>query len=132
MVLLSFLLIKCNKDFYVRIDPPHGSEGYHHKHIHIAKKGKKYSWNIDGSRHDKSKFDQSEKYIVAAKKIASKELGVDKSIFQLVTIVNSKEKYTLRQNDKNLIYKYYIKNDTIVIFLIGEMNLVIVELKKEL
>ena len=62
----------------------------HHtlKHIHIKRKKDlkgEYSWNIDGSRHDKHKFPANEKMIKRAKEIAAEKLRVPIHTLRFIT-----------------------------------------------
>jgi hypothetical protein len=60
----------------IRVDHQHLPDGK--RHVHIRKRGRKgeYSWNEDGSRHDKHRFPVSESMIGKAKKIAADRLSV--------------------------------------------------------
>lgn len=66
-----------NGEWEIRLDGPHQPSG--ERHIHIRRKrGSKgeYSWNADGSRHDKHRFPISEGMIGKAKEIAAEKLRV--------------------------------------------------------
>ena len=71
-------LIQKEGDWTVRLDSPHGPKDYHKRHVHIEKRGLAgaYSWNIDGTRHDRHRFPASEKCIEAAKDKAARVLRV--------------------------------------------------------
>jgi hypothetical protein len=58
------------------------------RHVHvrrIRKRKGEYSWNIDGTRHDKREFPESEGDIKRAKEIAGARLKMDPNIFTFVT-----------------------------------------------
>lgn len=65
-------------DWTIRVDPPHGQKEYHRRHVHIKKRGLggEYSWNEDGTRHDKHRFPRSDACIGAAKNHAASALGI--------------------------------------------------------
>lgn len=71
-------LIRRDGDWTIRVDPPHGPQEHHRKHVHIKKRGLQgeYSWNMDGSRHDKHRFPPSEACISAARRHAALALGI--------------------------------------------------------
>lgn len=70
----------------VRIDPPRGGRPNAQRHVHISRRklGGEYSWNADGTRHDKGRFPPNEKHIKRAKEIASEHLRVSIEILQLI------------------------------------------------
>lgn len=72
---LVFAYWVCDGEWEVRIDGPHLNPPLGQRHVHIRKrKGRKgeYSWNLDGTRHDKGKFPRNEQGIEAARANASK------------------------------------------------------------
>ncbi|MCC8538915.1 DUF6367 family protein [Xanthomonas axonopodis pv. poinsettiicola] len=75
----------------IRIDKPHGREAHHQEHVHITRKGLKgeYSWNKDGTRHDKHRFPASEQNIAAAKRLASGALNVSAASLQFLAAAES-------------------------------------------
>ena len=107
----------------IRIDNPRGDKDYHQKHVHLTKKklGGEYSWNVDGSRHDSFKFPLSEKSIEKAKKLAAKELNVEKDRLQLLTSSAGKVNYKITTEYDDSIddsFKIYIhKNKVLIIFM---------------
>jgi len=65
---------------------PHTDQGREHVHVRRIRNRKgEYSWNIDGSRHDKGKFLENEKGIVRAKEIAAGHLKIEPSVLSLIT-----------------------------------------------
>jgi hypothetical protein len=69
----------------IRIDPPRCTGGQ--KHGHAREKGLKgeWSWNLDGSRHDASKFPaDGSPGSSKAREFVAKHLGVDKRRLRLV------------------------------------------------
>jgi len=84
-----------------RIDAGHTVSGC--RHIHVRRKAKRkgeYSWNINGSRHDKQRFPVNEADMNRAKEIAAQRLKIDTSTLQFIT--------DLRHADRIIIYDYYI------------------------
>lgn len=120
-IILHSLIIKTGS-WTIRIDPPHGDKEYDYKHVHILKKrlNGEYSWNEDGSRHDKHKFPNQEKYIEKAKELAAKALNLPTGTFQLITINKGKIRYiveTLNENERDMFRTYIAKNKIIIIML---------------
>ena len=78
-----------NGAWTVRVDKPHGNQPYHKRHVHITKKGLKgeYSWNEDGSQHDKHRFPRSEQCIVSAKEHAANALGINAGNLSFITSI---------------------------------------------
>ena len=74
-------------NWYIRIDPPHVSGGQRHVHITAGRVRGEYSWNVDGTRHDKHKFPANEKAIHAAKRLAAKHLGVSAAQLSFLTML---------------------------------------------
>ena len=74
-----------HKRLLYRIDPPDPSLGVQrHIHItnkqHISTKAKQLSWNVDGSRHEKSSFNSSMKGLEKAKKLTRDVLNLDPDV----------------------------------------------------
>lgn len=88
-VVLCFLTFR-EGPWIIRVDSKHGNEPHHQRHIHITRKrlGGEYSWNEDGTRHDKHKFPTSENSIQAAKEIAAKRLGINPAMLQFMTPIS--------------------------------------------
>jgi len=86
-MLVLFALTLREGVWSIRVDPPtnHGK-----LHVHIwRKKGRgTYSWNDDGSRHDKCRFPNSENDIKAAKRLAAKHLGIPESHLSFITMLS--------------------------------------------
>lgn len=102
----------------VRVDSPHQATG--HKHIHIRRKrnGKgEYSWNLDGTRHDKHRFPVSEGMIGKAKQIAADELKIPISSLEFLTSVPKAERISiLQQNDFGDVYTHvYVDADGLLL-----------------
>ena len=97
---LLYCSTKSSGDWTIRVDQPHGSKHYHRKHVHVAKKGLagEYSWNIDGTRHDKKNFPVSEKCISAAKQHAASALRIPISSLQFITAESGGTRMSLRSN----------------------------------
>lgn len=74
----------------IRIDKRHGSEAHHQEHVHISRNGLKgeYSWNKDGTRHDKHRFPASEQQINRAKELAAGTLNIPQSTLQFITAID--------------------------------------------
>jgi hypothetical protein len=74
----------------VRIDKRHGQEAHHQEHVHISRTGLKgeYSWNKDGTRHDKHRFPASEQQIGRAKELAAAALKIPSSTLQFITAID--------------------------------------------
>lgn len=70
----------------VRVDKPRGQG---QEHVHVSRNGLngEYSWNKDGTRHDKGRFPASEKMIGRAKEIAASTLNVPEGSLQLITAI---------------------------------------------
>lgn len=64
------------------------------RHVHVAKskdinaKSNQFSWNKDGSRHDKLTFSKSEKGIETAKQIAGATLGIQSTVFESINLAS--------------------------------------------
>lgn len=75
-----------NGEWEIRLDHPHQPDGKRHVHVR-RKRGRKgeYSWNEDGSRHDKHKFPVSEGMIGKAKEITANKLRVPVGTLEFLT-----------------------------------------------
>jgi hypothetical protein len=69
----------------IHIHRAHPPEIKPHVHVSARRRGGKYSWNINGSRHDEHKFPTSEEANKAAKRIAAKYLGVPEMRLSFLT-----------------------------------------------
>ena len=94
--------------FSYRVDPQNDGAATK-RHIHIWKKknpNNEVSWNIDGSRHDKRKFDENIEGFKQAKELASR-------ILQPASGVN----FNLQQ--KNVIDEMYNNLFTLLIYVLS-------------
>ena len=82
-----FALTRHEGPWIIHIHGPHLAEGYRHVHITRNRLGGTYSWNLDGSRHDKNDFPANEKFIKKAKRIAERHLGVAKGTLSFIAMV---------------------------------------------
>jgi len=73
----------------IQIHGPHVAQGKRHVHITTKKLRGKYSWNVDGSRHDKHRFPDSENAIKAAKRLAAKHLGIPEQQLSMLSMLPS-------------------------------------------
>lgn len=87
-VAVCFLAMKVGP-WRVRVDQRHGKDSHHKRHVHISRNGLKgeYSWNEDGTRHDKHRFPATEQQISRAKEIAAEALKVPQNTLQLITAI---------------------------------------------
>ena len=117
----------------IRVDKQLGDGRHHQRHVHVTRKGLKgeYSWNIDGTRHDKSRFPASEEQIDKAKELASNALNIPKNILQLITMEDGgKFVSVLSQDDsanrERRLFSMYIRvKEQIIIFGTTEGRIVI-------
>jgi hypothetical protein len=86
LVILHILTSRIG-DWTVSVHPRHGSKDHDRKHVHIKKRGLggEYSWNVDGTRHDKHRFPTEEQCIKKAKDLAANALNINANTLQLVT-----------------------------------------------
>ncbi len=70
----------------IRVDKQLGDGRHHQRHVHVTHKRLKgeYSWNADGTRHDKGRFPESEKHIMKARELASEKLGIPETSLQFL------------------------------------------------
>lgn len=99
--------------FCYRIDPQNDGASTK-RHIHIWKKNKPHkevSWNIDGSRHDKRKFDENIEGFRHAKELANRMLEPASGVK-----FNLQQKNVIDEIYNNLIVllAYAIANDTAI------------------
>lgn len=73
-------------DWTISIHPRHGKSEHNRKHVHVRKRGVKgeYSWNDDGTRHDKHRFPKSEQAIIRAKELAAEALKISSSVLHFL------------------------------------------------
>lgn len=100
-------------DWTIRIDSPHGSPPHYQRHVHVSKKGLsgKYSWNIDGSPHDKHKFPTNERCIKAAKEHAASALGVPMFTLKLLDVILGGARISVRSNGTSKSESLPVFND---------------------
>ncbi|MDQ1339983.1 MAG: hypothetical protein QG567_1139 [Campylobacterota bacterium] len=125
-----YALTERYKGWEITIHSQHGPNESHKKHIHLKNGKIEYSWNIDGTRHDNHRFSKNEKSIETAKDIASKKLGIDRNILQFIVFVDAKERFTLKEDNNTIIYRYYVKKDFIVCVLSTDRGVIILEVDK--
>lgn len=126
-VLLCYVTEK-DRDWIIQIHHSHGNHTYHQKHVHVRKRGLKgeYSWNIDGSRHDKHRFPSNERCINAAKIYAAETLGIPPSSLSFMVGIPGGARISVRSVDaagKNglpVFYGYVPVRLSFVLF--GENN----------
>lgn len=117
---------KNNKGWLVRVDSKHGDKNYHRKHVHISKKGIRgeYSWNVDGTRHDKHNFPKNEKSIEKAKELAANALSVPVSSLAFITAISGGIWYNF--NTSNDRFSTYVNKNRIIVILQAESNILTV------
>ena len=115
----------------ITIHHPHGNESHHRKHVHIRRDGLngEYSWNIDGTRHDKYRFPPTEQQINAAKQLAADALGIPKHSLQLITSIGDRSRVAVstivHSGRAQSIFAIYVRvNDFMIV--IGSTNGLIV------
>jgi len=68
------------KGYWQRVDKPHFDFEMRHVHVaqqkHINTKTKQVSWNADGTRHDRSSFNDNMKGMERAQRVAKNALGL--------------------------------------------------------
>lgn len=101
LVLESYWKDSGFKDYMIRLDPENLNIP-HKRHVHIAKrkhinsKSQQVSWNVDGSRHDKSSFNEK----IVTKQVldvARKALKLDDNItLESISLKNKKARFQLK------------------------------------
>jgi hypothetical protein len=130
LVLLQ-ILTKHDGDWTISVHPRHGSKGHDQKHVHIKKRGLKgeYSWNMDGSRHDKHKFPVSEQCISRARDLAANSLKIPVSTLQFITKVEGGVFISIQENNDVIasrkIFNSYVHKDRFVVVFGGGDGLII-------
>lgn len=117
----------------IRVDKQLGDGSHHQRHVHVTRKGLKgeYSWNVDGTRHDKSCSPVSEEQIDKARELASKALNVPIEKLQFITmekggnIVSVLSQYKSVDRERRLFYMYIRVKEQIIIFGTSEGEIVI-------
>ena len=108
----------------IRVDRPHGDQPYHRRHVHISRKGLKgaYSWNEDGSRHDKHRFPPTAQSIVAAKRYAAEALGIDSGSLSFITSISGGVRISILASDpyskrsRSMLNSYLRVKEILVVF----------------
>jgi len=114
---------KTEGQWIIRIDKPHGDKKYHQRHVHISRKylAGEYSWNVDGTRHDKHRFPASEPQINKAKELAAAELRVPVSTLQFLTGIEGPCRVSASQTEnekpRRQLFSTYIRAKYCVIML---------------
>ena len=113
----------------VRLDGPHQSNGKRHVHVR-RKRGRKgeYSWNEDGSRHDKHRFPVNEGMIGKAKEIAANKLGVPISSLSFLTGLPRGGRIVVIHDGLPWFSETYIFGESELIVLVSEDWLILVSL----
>lgn len=116
----------------IRIDKRHGPEAHHQEHVHISRNGLKgeYSWNKDGTRHDKHRFPTSEQQINRAKELAASALNIPQSTLQFITAINGGARVSVSAVPDSArarsVLSVYIRLDQRLVFLGSPEGLVTV------
>ncbi|WP_319557686.1 DUF6367 family protein [Thiomicrorhabdus sp.] len=119
-------------EWEVRVDGPHQANGQRHVHIR-RKRGRKgeYSWNADGSRHDKHRFPVNEGMITRAKVIAAGKLRVPVDSLQMLTNLPTGGRVRVMHEGYPFLSETYIFADRDLVILVSEEWLVIVSADDE-
>lgn len=115
----------------IRIDNPHTESGS--RHIHIRRKRKRkgeYSWNRDGSRHDRQRFPVNEADINRTKEIAAQRLKIESSTLQFITDLGPRDWILIFDYCVITLDKPHRKPSAYVIVLASDEMLVFVEIQK--
>jgi hypothetical protein len=112
---------KESKRWDIRIDKPRAGPTFK-THVHVKRKkgcNGAYSWNVDGTRHDKHKFPVSERHLARAKELASQALGIPVGTLQLLTFSTGGFRVTISSIDeierKRTLLSTYIRQEEFVI-----------------
>lgn len=79
MIWIASLITKIAGPWRITIHPQHGNATHAQRHVHIVRQDIKgeYSWNVDGTPHDRHKFPQDLAQVQAAKEHAATALKID-------------------------------------------------------
>jgi hypothetical protein len=119
----------------IRIDSKHGDQPHHKRHIHIKRKGLggEYSWNEDGTRHDKYRFPVSEDSIQAAKRIAAERLGINQAMLQFMAFIPEVQEISVIElsphHNHEMLSAIFVGGEEEIYVLIYEDRLVFVSWK---
>lgn len=128
---IFFALWTAEGSWEIRDDKAHQPGGRRHVHIR-RRRGRKgeFSWNDDGTRHDKNKFPVSEGMINSAKEIVSEKLGIPVGSLQLVTSLTNKSCIYI-DNDNGIVHNSIYANSEVVILVSEEWLVMVSILNKE-
>ena len=124
-----YYMIVHDGQWNIRVDQQLGDGRHHQRHVHVTRKGLKgeYSWNVDGTRHDKSHFPASEEQIGKARELASKALNVPMAKLQFITMENGGNFVSIESvGRERRVFSMYIRvKEQIIIFGTSEGGIVI-------
>lgn len=114
-------------EWEVHLDTAHTPIGQSHVHVR-RKRGRKgeYSWNEDGSRHDKHKFPASEGMIKKAKEIAANRLGIPVGSLQFLAGLPRGGRIVILHDGLPWVSETYIFGESELIVLVTEDWLILV------
>lgn len=130
-VIIKLLTIQ-DGDWTIIIHPRHGSKDYDKKHVHISKRLMKgeYSWNIDGTRHDRHKFPKSEQCINRAKALAANALKISPKNLQYLSNFDGGVFVHIQDNlntvHRQRIFSSYVHKEKYIVILGSNNGLVVV------
>ena len=131
LVILQILTTQIG-DWTISVHPRHGSKDHDKKHVHVKKRGMKgeYSWNEDGTRHDKHRFPGAEQCFNRARDLAASALNVPANTLQLITGFEGGVFVSVQDNwyapHINKEFNSYVHKGKFVTILGGSSGLVIV------
>lgn len=132
-LIIVFHLTSNVGDWTINTHSRHGSQAHAKNHVHISKRGLKgkYSWNIDGTRHDQHKFPPNEDCIKRAKDLAASALGIPIGILQLIIQVKGAVQLSIqdnlaRQQENKKILNTYVHKEKVITLIGSDKGLVIV------
>ena len=98
MIWIVSIVTRIAGPWRITIHPQHGNAAHARRHVHIARKGIKgeYSWNIDGTPHDRHGFPDDLAQVEAAKEHAATALKIDKGDLTYLFRVEPKNRVSIR------------------------------------
>lgn len=101
----------------IRVDTRHQDNGHAHIHIRRRRNAKgEFSWNADGSRHDKGKFPVNEAMIGKAKEIAANELKIPISSLDFLTgVPNGGHLRVYQDHGLDAITRVYAVGESVIL-----------------
>jgi hypothetical protein len=120
-------------EWEVRIDGPHINPPLGQRHVHIRKRrGSKgeYSWNSDGTQHDKGNFPKNEKDIEAAKRIAADRLKINANTLKFMFFAHPPIHLIVIQLE-GALHEVICRTDRHTIVLASDDWLLLVEIRNE-